>query len=188
MLRHVLLGMGVTLIILSLVLMAGGLLPASSSSTPQLTEQKIINRARKLGMEFPGANYTQGITLESGVDLAASLEQMEKAETPQTVETKAEEKVGSAEKKEQQTAEKKSKSKTGQQNNTQQEKIKLTITKGMQGWEVADLLVEKGVVKDRDVFINLLQKFDIEDKIMAGDYEFKPGVSKLEVLLEVTSD
>jgi len=184
MLRHILLGIGVTLLVISLVLIAGGLLPAAPSNS-QLTEEELINRARKLGMEFPGANYTQGITLESGVNLKNSLQQKEKEETTEEVEKDVKEKEKTTE--EEQAAKEKMNPESEVKNDTQQEKITVTITEGMQGWEVADLLTERGIVENRTVFINLLQKFDIEKKIMAGEYEFKPGVSKLEVLLAVTS-
>ncbi|GAB6137628.1 hypothetical protein [Halanaerobaculum tunisiense] len=155
MLRHLLLGIGISLLVISLVMLRVDVVDNSSSNqvtnNQQYKSQTIIKEAKKLGMTFPGTDYSSEVSLEQKVDL-------DYLRAPAV------------------------------NDQTSQEQISITIAEGMRGNQVARLLVEQGLVAEERVFIKLLAKFDIEDRIMAGEYHFSPSVSPFEVLLTLTAN
>jgi rhodanese-related sulfurtransferase len=176
MLRHLLLGIGITLIILSLVLINVEI-PANKA---QLTREEIINKAKELGMMFPGEDYKRGFFLDPGVNLKESLlesssEQAEDESDPET-EKIATEKMAA----EEQTGE-------DQRQLAADQVITIVVSSGMRAQEVAELLVRKGLLQDGEAFLKLLEKFEVENKIMAGRYEFSSNVSELELLFSLTA-
>ncbi|OCL27114.1 hypothetical protein U472_06435 [Orenia metallireducens] len=71
MLRHTLLGIGITLVIMALVLSLDINLPGLNlQKETVITESEIIKEARKLGMTFPGESYShEDISLERNFSL-----------------------------------------------------------------------------------------------------------------------
>jgi|GEM_PF-6964180 hypothetical protein len=71
MLRHTLLGIGITLVIMALLLSLDlNLFNLNSPKETVMTEEEIIKEARKLGMSFPAESYSnQDIKLKKNYDL-----------------------------------------------------------------------------------------------------------------------
>lgn len=65
--------------------------------------------------------------------------------------------------------------------------ITIQIPSGISSRKAAELLLEKNLIKDKKTFIKLLTKCNLENKIMAGRYEFNPNISSLQVVLTLTA-
>ncbi|AGB40657.1 putative periplasmic solute-binding protein [Halobacteroides halobius DSM 5150] len=157
MLRHILLGVGITLIVVALVLMGVNVAqPSFDNSKNRINNkrQTIIKEARKLGMAFPGENYQSGISLEQNIDLEKVISSLAKEKSKQSNSVK-----------------------------DHLREIIINIPQGMNGRQVAGLLVSKGLLKNKTKFIKTLNKFNIENKIMAGRYTFSSQASFIEILL-----
>ncbi|MBM7555368.1 hypothetical protein [Halanaerobacter jeridensis] len=155
MLRNVLLGIGITLIIISSILMVTDLTignEQTSIKSNKLSRQEIITEARKFGMSFAGQEYynkhQQDLSLNQTTTLSLPEATSSSLSTPTS--------------------------------------ISINIPSGISSREVADLLLKKKLIKNKKSFIQLLTKFDLENKIMAGRYKFTADVSPLTVLLSLT--
>jgi len=60
--------------------------------------------------------------------------------------------------------------------------IMVNIERGMSSQQVATVLVEDNVISNDLIFRILLKYHNVENKIKAGEYEFEPRVSMLEVM------
>jgi len=80
MLRHTLLGIGITLVIIALVLSLDvDFFALDLQKENIITEKEIIKEARRLGMTFPGESYShEDINLKKNFNLAESLASLEK--------------------------------------------------------------------------------------------------------------
>ena len=148
MFQDILLGVGITLIVISLILI--GVNDDLFQEEDKLTEDEIINQARKIGMYFPGENYQNEISLDSKIKLNAAIINDSKSSQPSP--------------------------------------ITITIPSGISSRKIVSLLLEKNLIKDKENFLKLLTKFDLENKIMAGTYKLQPNISALELLLLLTTE
>mgnify|MGYP006276165727 CR=1 FL=1 len=151
MLKDVLLGVGITLIIIALILIAFDLHVPSKEN--DLSNEQIIKKARKIGMAFPGQNYGQTRKNPFSLNTTTS--------------------IGYTEAKSEQS--------------TNVSPITIEIPSGVSSRQVANLLAEKNLLADKKSFIKLLTKSNLENKIMAGRYEFNADVSSLELILTLTT-
>ena len=160
MLRHMLLGAGIALIVVSMIL--GGV---NLSESEEISEEEIINQARELGLAFPGEGVRGDFSLEAGVDLekVVAVEETSKAK------------------------QKKKQDKESKKGVLESEEVRVVIERGMNGQEVAEILTDKRLIESKEELITLLDKFDIENRIMAGTYNFSQATSKLEILLTITA-
>jgi len=69
-----------------------------------------------------------------------------------------------------------------------EKEINLKIKYGLNGSEISSLLVDKNLIKDKEKFIKLLLKFDIDRKLVAGDYTFNPHSTPVDILLSITGE
>ncbi|GAB6098869.1 hypothetical protein JCM16358_07480 [Halanaerocella petrolearia] len=202
MLRHVLLGVGITLIIISLVLLQVDLVnfkgqEMAKKEQPSNSRSIIIQKAKKLGMTFPGKSYKQEISLRQGIDLKQALPETKSIDQIGHIITEAKE-LGMIFPKDKdsfkvtlvpkinlsQILSKPKETKQGQEKKKEEviKDVKIYIPQGMKSGQVAELLVSKGLLKEEINFINLLNKFNIENKVMAGKYTFPANISSLELL------
>ncbi|ULL17310.1 hypothetical protein DVH26_24420 [Paenibacillus sp. H1-7] len=70
---------------------------------------------------------------------------------------------------------------------TVQEATYIYISKGMTAGNVADLLVQSGVISDRKAFEDAMLKQQLNDKIVAGVHAFKGPQDLPQVLANITS-
>ncbi len=186
MLRDILLGVGITLIIISLILIR---MDYNVQKNNSFSEEEIISLARERGMLFPGEEYrSDEIKLRRNIDLKKGLACLEREE-----EQKLKERL---EQRREELKEKEVKLKNKEDDLIKKEKkllklkdnkeVLVEIPRGISSREVADLLVNKGLIKDKKAFILLLDKLDIETKIMAGRYKFNKDVSFLKMLHKLT--
>ncbi|MCK8816501.1 endolytic transglycosylase MltG [Natroniella sulfidigena] len=210
MIRHILLGIGITLVVFSLVLLGTDYQfqpkelvveerqPVEDESEvvePVIDQDDIITEARELGMTFPGEDYQRhnnGINLEQDVELEEVLidlemqeedevKEVEDDEEKEIDETKQEELITEAERiLEQEEVEVEEKA--------DEEIIEITIPEGMPSREVATLLMEQELIEDRLAFIQVLDQLDSEKKVMAGTYQFSPDMSSLKMLLTLLAN
>lgn len=218
MLRHILLGIGIACIAISLILVG---IDFKSVEAPVISEKMIINKAKNLGMAFPGEDYKKGISLDKEVDLSKSLvsfNRVSEKKKNKTEENKMEEEViiEKAEKlgmifpkkdrKESvvikdinfdyippsffstKNQDEKDKEEVKEKEDIKEEIIKVFIPTGVSSSEVADLLKEKKLIKNKKTFVLLLDKLDAENKIMAGTYIFIKGTSPLKVMYKLLAD
>lgn len=196
MMRHFLLGLGVTLILIFIILVTFNLElvnladldeefiveqvrekelestfveEAKEKFEAEITEEYIIDEAKKLGMNFDNQitdefiskyYFTRG-SFFSETDFLVS-------ETIDAEIINDEINIEEIEK------------------NNEKETITLFIRSGMNAREIAWLLKEEGLISDVTSFILLVNRFNMEDKIMAGTYHFSPDISTLRLLLEMT--
>lgn len=71
---------------------------------------------------------------------------------------------------------------------SREKETNLKIKYGLNGSEISELLVEKKLIKDKEKFIKLLLKFDIDKKLVAGNYTFNPQSTPVDILLSITAD
>lgn len=146
--KDLLLGIGIALIITSSILMVTD---SGSYKDDQLSHSKIIEKARKVGMLFPGEdiNTRDELYLERQTTLEST--RLSSKKPPLS------------------------------------SQIIIEIPTGISSREVADLLQENNLIKDKKSFIKLLTKFNLANKIMAGRYQFKTDISPLKLLLTLTA-
>ncbi|MGM0501146.1 MAG: hypothetical protein ACQERJ_01330 [Bacillota bacterium] len=151
MLQDVLLGVGITLIIISLLLI--GFSEDPTVEKEQLSEEEIINRAKNIGMIFPELEQEQQEEQEADAAVAKqNLVDQNKQNDNSSINSP----------------------KT------------IKIPPGISSQEVADILLKKKLIKDQESFMKLLKKFNLENKIRAGEYEVKSNISPLKLLLILT--
>ncbi|MCK8826286.1 endolytic transglycosylase MltG [Natroniella acetigena] len=183
MIRHTLLGIGITLVVFSLVLLGTDYQFQQEElvfeKEEQVEQEDIISKARELGMTFSGENYQKynsSINLQQEVDLEKVLIDLAEEEEVDKIEQEKEESTAEVEKLlEQEELEVEEKN--------DGEVIEITIPEGMPSRQVATLLVEQELIEDRLVFIQILDKLDSERKVMAGTYQFSTDISPLRLLL-----
>ncbi|WP_408954524.1 hypothetical protein [Natroniella sp. ANB-PHB2] len=212
MIRHILLGIGITFLIFSLVLVGTDyqiqqeeLMLEREESAEEYSnvveladreDEIIISKARGLGMTFPGENYqsyNSNVNLQQEVDLEKVLIHLEEEFEVKTLKekTKNEEEDKIEQEREELTAEIE---KLLEQEDLEIEEkeegevIQITIPKGMPSRQVATLLVKKELIEDRLVFIQILDKLDSEKKVMAGTYQFSTETSPLKLLLTLLAE
>ncbi len=193
MLRHFLLGVGISLILIFCILIlfnlelvnfaeldnqfileqvmereleTGFIEEARRDFEAEITEEYIIEEAKELGMRFDAeplffAEYS------FSPELFENLIEFELNNNSELIDNQYEENSEEAESEE-------------------SEIITLTIQSGIQAREVAWLLEEKGLIDNTTAFILLINRFNMEDKIMAGTYYFPADISLIELLLEIT--
>lgn len=201
MFRNLLLGIGISLITFSLILVVVDIPEQAEqelAQEPELNQEELINRARKLGMGFPGQERSEEFSLAGDLELVLDNQpkEIESSEADKEVVIKPELDVGFSaqtlmeEVSVQTEATEIDRKKTSQKDepDTQREEIELVIRPGMKAWEVVNHLEAHGIVDEPASFLTLINKFEIENKIMAGTYELKEDISKLDLLLKITAD
>ncbi len=71
--------------------------------------------------------------------------------------------------------------------NQKNQKIILRIPRGYTGSEISALLADKNLINDKQKFIDLLLKLDIDKKLMAGEYNFEPDPTAVDILLTIVA-
>ena len=71
---------------------------------------------------------------------------------------------------------------------SREKEINLKIRYGLNGSEISELLADKNLIKDKEKFIKLLLKFDIDRKLVAGNYTFNTQSTAVDILLSITAD
>jgi len=211
MLRDILLGVGITLIALALILIGVDDLTVVEKTDlnkekPDLNKTEILNRAREFGMFFPGEKNSDKLSLNRENSKLDNSDLPVKKDIPLVIEGN---KLNRTEiinrasdmgmffpwKKSNQNTILNKKNileidKLNEPNSLTEteEVIRLKIPSGISSREITDLLVEKKLIKDRSSFIKLLSKFDLENKVMSGTYNFSPQTSPLKLLVVLTTD
>ncbi|MGM0369058.1 MAG: hypothetical protein ACQEP9_01410 [Bacillota bacterium] len=206
MLRDILLGVGITLITLALILIVFDNLTVVEKT--DLTKTEIINRARELGMFFPGEKNSEELSLKRETsleareldksNLAANEDALVVVEENDLSRTKIINKASDMgmffpwkKNKQNILLNQRTNLEINELNKLDsltEEVITLEIPAGISSREITDLLVEKKLIKDRSSFIKLLSKFDLENKVMSGTYSFSPQTSPLKLLVVLTTD
>ncbi|TDX51902.1 hypothetical protein [Orenia marismortui] len=211
MLRHTLLGIGITLILVSLLLIGFNINFEKNTTIPK---EKIIKEAKKLGMSFPGEEYGNEISLEKDFNLEKALLQLEidnpleqegnqsdnSNHNQQKIKDNRQEDIVNkdlTETKEREADKKDLNQKLKEQLKTElkkeiieeleHQKVLLKIPQGISSRDVATLLEHKGLIQDKKKFILLLEKLELETKIKAGTYSIKLPIETKELLLMLTS-
>lgn len=149
MLKDLLLGVGITLIVLSLILLV--IDNPVSRQDGKLSQEEIIKKARKIGMTFPGSGIKRKDNNLFSLDVKTSLN----LPTPSQSESSSEE-------------------------------IIINIPTGISARETASLLLKNDLIQDKKSFVELLTKFDLENKIRAGRYTLQGNISSIKLLLRLT--
>ena len=156
MFKDILLGVGITLIIIASILMVTDFMITNrtkSVKNKELSRQEIIAEARKIGMGFAGEEYYKNNQQDFSLQQSTVLTLPQSNSTQETISAP----------------------------------VVIKIPSGISSRKVADLLLEKKLIKDKKSFIKLLTKFDLENKIMAGRYEFEADISPLKLILFLTT-
>ena len=156
MFKDILLGVGITLIIIASILMVTDFMITNrtkSVKNKELSRQEIIAEARKIGMAFAGEEYYKKNQQDFSLQQSTVLTLPQSNSTQETISAP----------------------------------VVIKIPSGISSRKVADLLLEKKLIKDKKSFIKLLTKFDLENKIMAGRYEFEADISPLKLILFLTT-
>jgi hypothetical protein len=206
MLRDILLGVGITLIALALILI--GFDDLTVVEETDLNKTEIINRARELGMFFPGEKNNEELSLNRETSLEISELNRSDLAVNEYAPVVVEENDLSSTKIINKASdmgmffpwEKSNRNillnqrinleinELNELDSVTKEAIRIEIPSGISSREITDLLVEKELIKDRSSFIKLLSKFDLENKVMSGTYSFSPQTSPLKLLVVLTTD
>ncbi len=170
MLKNTLLGVGTTLIAISLLMF---FITDQGEEELKFSEEIIIKKAQELGMEFPKVEQTNP-------------EENEEATKSNKIDVKKENNKSQEELKRELKAELKTELK--QELLPKEKKILIEIPQGISSSEIATLLVHKGLIDNKNSFILLLDELEVDRKIRAGTYSFKTPISPIQVLLELTTD
>ncbi|WP_027338720.1 hypothetical protein [Halonatronum saccharophilum] len=187
--KKVLLIIGITMVFTSLFMIAED---GEESREKVITEDYIIQRAKGIGMTFPGEEYRRGINLESRVSLEEAFlgfeGQQEKEDKTVAEEKNIEEEtiINKAKELGMVFVDDNVEEKVELESDKEFE-ISITIPEGIAGRDIATILYANGLIEDRMDFILLSDKLGVDSKIMAGDYIFEKGISPLRVLLEMTA-
>ncbi|MGI6586829.1 MAG: endolytic transglycosylase MltG [Gracilibacteraceae bacterium] len=73
-----------------------------------------------------------------------------------------------------------------QENDVSVEKIRLEIKKGMSSENIADLLVQKGIIDESGAFLDRLKETNAETKLKEGIYEIPKGSGYDEIINMLT--
>lgn len=64
--------------------------------------------------------------------------------------------------------------------------IYFAVSQGMNSSDIADLLFEANIIKDKQLFTGLLEKYDLTKKIRAGVYLYSQSMTIEQVIEEIT--
>ncbi len=64
--------------------------------------------------------------------------------------------------------------------------IYFAVSQGMNSSDIADLLFEANIIKDKELFTGLLEKYDLTKKIRAGVYLYSQSMTIEQVIEEIT--
>lgn len=76
---------------------------------------------------------------------------------------------------------------TVQQSNEKENIIKVTVNRGATSYEVANVLFSKGLIKDKQFFLDRLESLRKSNKLQIGDFEIKENSNIDEIIQILTT-
>lgn len=196
-LKYYLRGVGIGLIVATLILMIASAL----HSNKDMSDEEIIARAEELGMvmkadaemedkktladlEDPDAEETDEKTLQEDAKENPTEDQTE--DTKQEADnTKADQKQDTAEKSEEQTQ--KDTGSKEQQKVEVIEKVEVTIVPGEYSDKVSKKLLKAGLIDDAEIFNKYLAEKNYDNLIQPGNYEIPKG-SDYDAIIKIITE
>ena len=196
-LKYYLRGVGIGLIVATLILMIASAL----HSNKDMSDEAIIARAEELGMvmkadaekedkktladlEDPNAEETDDKTLQEDAKENPTEDQTE--DTKQEADnTKADQKQDTAEKSEEQTQ--KDTGSKEQQKVEVIEKVEVTIVPGEYSDKVSKKLLKAGLIDDAEIFNKYLAEKNYDNLIQPGNYEIPKG-SDYDAIIKIITE
>ncbi|MBM7623493.1 hypothetical protein [Sporohalobacter salinus] len=159
--RKVLLGIGILLTVVGLLLIATDGLNLQQTNTKQkMDKEEVITKAKELGMKFPNKLSKEEIKLQAK---RVGLKLDSKQEAKKSLSTKS-------------------------KLNTDSNKTIIEIKNGAVASQVVQKLFDSKIISDKKALLELIRKLNVENKILAGKYEFDSDPSLERVLLKITGN
>jgi hypothetical protein len=166
--KSLVLGVGIGIVLTSII----SLIYTAGIVNVKMSNQQIIDQAKKLGM----IEDTQIIKNSSNL----SENQIETSKETSSVKPRVD---NSAPK---ETNELNSAA-SAEKPNTGDQVIKVSITPGEPSEAVADSLLKKGLISDKDAFLKELKDMGLTSKINVGEFEFKKG-SEMKAMIKILTE
>lgn len=77
---------------------------------------------------------------------------------------------------------------TTEKENNDNKSIRIEISNGTTANQVVQKLYRSRIIKDRQALLELIKRTDLENKILAGEYEFESDMSVEKILLNITGN
>lgn len=170
--KSVILGIGIGIILTSFI---GMIFSSGMERAAELNDEYVIRRARELGM-LKSTDLLDSGSVEAQDERTDKPIETTPVQLPET--TVKEEDEDSA-----------GKQAEGSEDGIKMppEVIVVEIKSGDSSEKVADMLLEKGLITDRETFADILAEEKLETKIMVGRYSFEKGTGVDEIIRKITS-
>ncbi|ADL13119.1 endolytic transglycosylase MltG [Acetohalobium arabaticum] len=77
---------------------------------------------------------------------------------------------------------------TSEKESNDNKPVRIEITSGATAGQVVQKLYQSKIIKDRQALLELIKKANLENKILAGEYEFDSDISVEKILLNITGN
>lgn len=172
--KYYLRGCGMGILVATLLLMV-----AAGTKKEDMRDEDVIARAKELGMVFSEENIP---TEENSPETETEQEKPEEGREPSDSRPVTED----SQTKDAQIEDSQIKESQAEDSKEEEGPIRVSVKPGEVCRELAEDLLEKGLITDAEEFRNFMKEYGYDDLLRVGEYELEKGMTYLEIAKTVT--